>query len=44
MKTSARDQEETMTDGVTKEARAHDAMIRAKLVSSELRAAFGSLR
>jgi hypothetical protein len=33
-----------MTDGVTKGARAHDAMIRAKLFWSELRAAFGSLR
>jgi hypothetical protein len=33
-----------MSDVVTKAARTRDAMIRAKLVSSELRAAFGSLR
>jgi hypothetical protein len=33
-----------MTDGVTKGAPTHDAMIRAKLFSSELHGAFGSLR
>jgi hypothetical protein len=33
-----------VNDVVMKGARAHDAMIRAKLVSSDLRAAFDSLR